>query len=161
MKFTVLFFFLVFIFSCKTQKNNKHCFLKKKKTEQTENTLKAKIIDSSSDSTKKESTSDAFKILDAKIIGNYLHLNISYSGGCEKHSFKIIGDLLLSKSLPPIRSVKLIHYGNNDVCKKLIIENLVIDISDLAYKKEDGSEIYLSINGWTEKIHYIFKKNNE
>jgi hypothetical protein len=38
------------------------------------------------------------------------------------------------------------------------MENLVIDISDLAYKKEDGSEIYLLINGWTEKIHYVFKK---
>jgi hypothetical protein len=158
MKFTVLFFFLVFIFSCKTQKNNKHCFLKKKKTEQTETTLKAIIIDSSSDPTKKENNSDAIKILDAKISKNQLLLNVSYSGGCEKHSFKIIGDLLLSKSLPPIRSVKLIHYGNNDACKKLIIENLVIDISDLAYKKEDGSEIYLSLNGWDQKIPYVFKK---
>ena len=161
MRYSVLFFLLTIIFSCKTQKNNKHCFLKKKKTEQTENTLKAIFIDSSSDTTKKESASDAFKILDAKIIGNYLHLNISYSGGCEKHSFKIIGDLLLSKSLPPIRSVKLIHYGNNDACKKLIIENLVIDIIDLAYKQEEGSEIYLSLKGWNEKISYIFKKNNE
>ena len=158
MRYSVLFFLLAIIFSCKTQKNNKHCFLKKKKTEQTENTLKAKIIDSSSDTTKKESISDAFKILNAKIIGNYLHLNISYSGGCEKHSFKIIGDLLLSKSLPPIRSVKLIHYGNNDACKKLIMENLVIDISDLAYKKEDGSEIYLSLDGWGERITYVFNK---
>jgi len=158
MRYSVLFFLLTIIFSCKTQKNNKHCFLKKKKTEQTENTLIAIIIDSTLDTTKKESNSDAFKILDAKIIGNYLHLNISYSGGCEKHSFKINGDLQLSKSLPPIRSVNLIHYGNNDACKKLIIENLVIEISDLAYKKEDGSEIYLSINGWTEKIHYVFKK---
>ena len=85
-------------------------------------------------------------------------MNVSYSGGCEKHSFKIIGDLLLSKSLPPIRSVKLIHYGNNDACKKLIIENLVIDISDLAYKKEDGSEIYLSLDGWGERITYVFNK---
>ena len=161
MRYSVLFFLLTIIFSCKTQKNNKHCFLKKNKMEQTENTLKAIIIDSSSDTTKKESTSDDFKILDAKIIGNYLHLNISYSGGCEKHSFKIIGDLLLSKSLPPIRSVNLIHYGNNDACKKLIIENLVIDIIDLAYKQEEGSEIYLSLKGWNEKISYIFKKNNE
>ena len=161
MRYSVLFFLLTIIFSCKTQKNNKHCFLKKKKKEQTENTLKAIFIDSSSDTTKKERASDAFKILDAKISKNQLLLNVSYSGGCEKHSFKIIGDLLLSKSLPPIRSVKLIHYGNNDACKKLIIENLVIDISDLAYKNEDGSEIYLSINGWTEKIHYVFKKNNE
>ena len=158
MRYSVLFFLLTIIFSCKTQKNNKHCFLKKKKKEQTENTLKAIIIDSSSDTTKKERASDAFKILDAKISKNQLLLNVSYSGGCEKHSFKIIGDLLLSKSLPPIRSVNLIHYGNNDACKKLIIENLVIDISDLAYKKKDGSEIYLLINGWTEKIHYVFKK---
>ena len=161
MRYSVLFFLLTIIFSCKTQKNNKHCILKKKKTEQTENTLKAIIIDSSSDTTKKERTSDAFKILDAKISKNQLLLNVSYSGGCEKHSFKINGDLQLSKSLPPIRSVNLIHYGNNDACKKLIIENLVIDISDLAYKKEDGSEIYLSINGWTEKIHYVFKKNKK
>jgi hypothetical protein len=161
MRYSVLFFLLTIIFSCKTQKNNKHCFLKKKKKEQTENTLKAIIIDSSSDTTKKERTSDAFKILDAKISKNQLLLNVSYSGGCEKHSFKINGDLQLSKSLPPIRSVNLIHYGNNDACKKLIIENLVIDISDLAYKKEDGSEIYLSINGWTEKIHYVFKKNKK
>ena len=161
MRYSILFFLLTIIFSCKTQKNNKHCFLKKKKTEQTENTFIAIIIDSTSDTTKKQSTSDAFKILDAKIIGNYLHLNVSYSGGCEKHSFKINGDLQLSKSLPPIRSVNLIHYGNNDACKKLIIENLVIDIRDLAYKNEDGSEIYLSINGWTEKIHYVFKKNKE
>ncbi|NBW71668.1 MAG: hypothetical protein EBR24_02665 [Flavobacteriia bacterium] len=158
MRYSVLFFLLTIIFSCKTQKNNKHCFLKKKKTEQTETTLKAIIIDLTLDTTNKESNSDAFKILDAKIIGNYLHLNISYSGGCEKHSFKINGDLQLSKSLPPIRSVNLIHYGNNDACKKLIIENLVIDIRDLAYKNEDGSEIFLSINGWNEKIHYVFKK---
>ena len=158
MRYSVLFFLLTIIFSCKTQKNNKHCFLKKKKTEQTENTLKAIFIDSSSDTTKKERTSDAFKILDAKISKNQLLLNVSYSGGCEKHSFKIIGDLLLSKSLPPIRSVKLIHYGNNDACKKLIIENLVIDISDLAYKKEDGSEIYLSLDGWGERITYVFNK---
>ena len=158
MKFTALLFFLVLIFSCKTQKVNQKCCLKKKKKEQTETTLKAIIIDSSSDSIKKENNSDAFKILDAKISKNQLLLNVSYSGGCEKHSFKIIGDLLLSKSLPPIRSVKLIHYGNNDACKKLIIENLVIDISDLAYKKEDGSEIYLSLDGWGERITYVFNK---
>ena len=158
MKFIALFFFASVIFSCKTQKVNQKCFLKKKKKEQTETTLKAIIIDSSSDSTKKENNSDAIKILDAKINKNQLLLNISYSGGCEKHSFKIIGDLLLSKSLPPIRSVKLIHYGNNDACKKLIIENLVIDISDLAYKKEDGSEIYLSLDGWGERITYVFNK---
>lgn len=158
MKFTVLFFLLALIFSCKTQKNNQHCFLKKKKKQITETILKAILVNSSSDLEKKENSSDAIKILDAKIIKNQLHLNVSYSGGCEKHNFKITGDSLISKSLPPIRSVQLFHFGNGDACKKLIFEELIVDISQLAYKQEEGSEIYLSLQGWNEKISYVFKK---
>ena len=158
MKFTVLFFLLALIFSCKTQKNNQQCFLKKKKKQITETTLKAILVNSSSDLEKKENSSDAIKILDAKIIKNQLHLNVSYSGGCNKHNFKITGDSSISKSLPPIRSLQLFHFGNGDACKKLIFEELIVDISQLAYKQEEGSEIYLSLQGWNEKISYIFKK---
>jgi len=157
MKFIVLLFFLVLIFSCKTQKNNQHCILKQKK-QVTDTTLKATLVNYSSDLLKKENGSDPIKILDAKIINNQLHLNVSYSGGCEKHNFKITGDASISKSLPPIRSVELFHFGNGDACKKLITEELIIDVSELAYKQEEGSEIYLSLNGWNEKISYVFKK---
>jgi hypothetical protein len=157
MKFTVLLFFLVFIFSCKTQKNNQHCILRQKK-QLIDTTLKATLVNYSSDLLKKENSSDPIKILDAKIINNQLHLNVSYSGGCEKHNFKITGDASISKSLPPIRSLELFHFANGDACKKLIIEELIIDVSELAYKQEEGSEIYLSLNGWNEKISYVFKK---
>ena len=157
MKFTVLLFFLVFIFSCKTQKNNQNCILRQKK-QLTDTTLKATLVNYSSDLLKKENSSDPIKILDAKIINNQLHLNVSYSGGCEKHNFKITGDASISKSLPPIRSVELFHFCNGDACKKLITEELIIDVSELAYKQEEGSEIYLSLNGWNEKISYVFKK---
>jgi len=156
MKFTVLLFFLVFIFSCKTQKNNQRCILRKKQL--TDTTLKATLVNYSSYLLKKENGSDPIKILDAKIIKNQLQLNVSYSGGCEKHNFKITGDSSISKSLPPIRSVDLFHFANGDACKKLIIEELIIDLSELAYKQEEGSEIYLSLNGWDQKISYVFKK---
>jgi hypothetical protein len=156
MKFTVLLFFLVFIFSCKTQKNNQRCILSKKQL--TDTTLKATLVNYSSYLLKKENGSDPIKILDAKIIKNQLQLNVSYSGGCEKHNFKITGDSSISKSLPPIRSVELFHFANGDACKKLIIEELLIDLSELAYKQEEGSEIYLSLNGWDQKISYVFKK---
>jgi hypothetical protein len=156
MKFTVLLFFLVFIFSCKTQKNNQRCILRKKQL--TDTTLKATLVNYSSYLLKKENGSDPIKILDAKIIKNQLQLNVSYSGGCEKHNFKITGDSSISKSLPPIRSVELFHFANGDACKKLIIEELLIDLSELAYKQEEGSEIYLSLNGWDQKISYVFKK---
>ena len=156
MKFTVLLFFLVFIFSCKTQKNNQRCILRQKQL--TDTTLKATLVNYSSYLLKKENGSDPIKILDAKIIKNQLQLNVSYSGGCEKHNFKITGDSSISKSLPPIRSVELFHFANGDACKKLIIEELIIDLSELAYKQEEGSEIYLSLNGWDQKISYVFKK---
>jgi len=156
MKFTVLLFFLVFIFSCKTQKNNQRCILRQKKL--TDTTLKATLVNYSSYLLKKENGSDPIKILDAKIIKNQLILSVSYSGGCEKHNFKITGDSSISKSLPPIRSVELFHFANGDACKKLIIEELLIDLSELAYKQEEGSEIYLSLNGWDQKISYVFKK---
>jgi hypothetical protein len=156
MKFTVLLFFLAFIFSCKTQKNNQRCILNKKQL--TDTTLKATLVNYSSYLLKKENGSDPIKILDAKIIKNQLILNVSYSGGCEKHNFKITGDSSISKSLPPIRSVELFHFANGDACKKLIIEELLIDLSELAYKQEEGSEIYLSLNGWDQKISYVFKK---
>ena len=156
MKFTVLLFFLVFIFSCKTQKNNQRCILRQKKL--TDTTLKATLVNYSSYLLKKENGSDPIKILDAKIIKNQLILSVSYSGGCEKHNFKITGDSSISKSLPPIRSVDLFHFANGDACKKLIIEELIIDVSELAYKHEEGSEIYLSLNGWNQKILYVFKK---
>ena len=156
MRFLILFFLLSVIFSCKTQKNNNNCIFKKKKQVE-ESNLNDELAGSIYDFTKKEITSDSITIIDAKIIGNKLHLNVSYSGGCKNHDFKIIGNSLISKSLPPIRSVRLIHYANNDECKKLILGNLIIDITELAYKKESGSEIYLQLEGVKERLLFTFE----
>ncbi len=156
MRFTILFFLLSLIYSCKTQKNNKNCIFKKKNQVE-ESNLNDELAGSIYDFTKKEITSDSITIIDAKIIGNKLHLNVSYSGGCKNHDFKIIGNSLISKSLPPIRSVRLIHYANNDECKKLILGNLIIDITELAYKKESGSEIYLQLEGVKERLLFTFE----
>ena len=156
MRFIFLFFLLSLIFSCKTQKNNNNCIFKKKKQVE-ESNLNGQLTSSIYDFTKKDVASDSITIIDAKIIGNKLHLNVSYSGGCKNHDFKIIGNSLISKSLPPIRSVKLIHYANDDKCKKLVLDNLIIDISELAYKKESGSEIYLQLEDVKERLLFTFE----
>ena len=156
MRFLILFFLLSVIFSCKTQKNNNNCIFKKKKQVE-ESNLNGQLTSSIYDFTKKDVASDSITIIDAKIIGNKLHLNVSYSGGCKNHDFKIIGNSLISKSLPPIRSVKLIHYANDDKCKKLVLDNLIIDISELAYKKESGSEISLQLEGVKERLLFTFE----
>lgn len=94
---------------------------------------------------------------EAEIVGNQLVLKVTYGGGCQEHEFKLIGSEMISKSLPPIRAIKLIHNGNNDMCKALIMQTLKFDISAFAYKQEKGSEITLRLDGYKEPLQYIFK----
>ena len=100
------------------------------------------------------------KIKSVTISGNYLEIEFSYRGGCELHRFDFIGSSKIAKSMPPIRTVQLVHLvGKPDLCKKMVIQKMKIDVSELAYKKENGSEIFLSIQGWDEKVKYIFEAN--
>ena len=101
-------------------------------------------------------SSDVIKIEDAIIVGNKLEIKVSYGGGCENHSFELIGSPNISKSLPPIRSIQLIHRANKDACKALIIKELKFDISAFTYKKESGDAIYLQLDGWDAKLLYTY-----
>ncbi|MFL2663326.1 MAG: hypothetical protein ACJ0F1_00195 [Crocinitomicaceae bacterium] len=96
------------------------------------------------------------QIIKSRIEGNTLYLKIGYSGGCAKHDFKVIGNPMISKSLPPIRSVELVHLNNGDTCREYIEQQLIIDVSDLAYQKETGSKIKLQFSGIEEMIMYTY-----
>ena len=99
--------------------------------------------------------SDSIQINKAIIIGNTLSLEVSYSGGCRNHDFTLVGNPMIAKSLPPIRSVILVHNANQDECKKQIIETLNFDIRDFAFTQGEG-EIYLKIKGFENKVLYHF-----
>ncbi len=105
----------------------------------------------------KPAISDPFVIEHAEISGNTLIVRVSYSGGCENHQFDLVGSPNISKSLPPIRSIELVHNSNGDACKKKIEETLRFTISNLAYKQESGSVIKLNLNGWKEQLIYTFE----
>lgn len=97
-------------------------------------------------------------ITEAQIQGNELHLTVTYPGGCEVHKFKMVGSNVLAKSLPPIRNVSLLHSVDlNEACEKLVTQKLRFDIRDLAEKKEAGSVIKLTLNGWKEVLTYTFE----
>jgi len=101
-------------------------------------------------------SSDAIKFEDVKLNGNTLEIKVSYGGGCENHTFELIGSPNISKSLPPIRSIQLIHRANKDACKALIIKDLIFDVSSFTYKKETGTTIYLQLDGWDQKLLYTY-----
>ena len=102
-------------------------------------------------------TNDSYNLEDAKIEGNYLIFKVSYSGGCEQHDFRLIGSEMLSKSLPPIRAIQLVHNNKGDKCKSIVSKTLKFSITNLAYKKEAGSKIKLQLENYTNQLEYTYE----
>ena len=105
----------------------------------------------------KFSESDEINIQSAEIEGNILTLQVSYTGGCAAHTFDFIGSAALMKSLPPKRSVKLVHSNGNDQCESIVNSIVQVDLSELAYTKETGSEVVLMLEGFNSPLTYIFQ----
>ena len=102
--------------------------------------------------------SGPIQIMKSSIEGNFLTLKVGYSGGCAEHSFEFIGSEMISKSLPPIRSVRLIHHDNGETCRIYVERKLIVDLRELAYQKETGSIIKLNIaNLKDEQLLYTYE----
>lgn len=100
-------------------------------------------------------TSDPVNIVEAKMIGNDLILTVEYSGGCQPHSFELIGNPVVMKSLPPKRVVKLIHHSNDDNCRMLIRKIFKIDVKNLSASDRVGNETILILEGYKGNLQYI------
>lgn len=105
-----------------------------------------------------ESESALFSIQSAEISGNTLMVVVNYSGGCGEHTFTCIGSAMISKSLPPRRAIQLVHNNLGDNCRQLITDTLYIDVTEFAYKKEAGSQIFLDLSEWVNTINYTYTK---
>ena len=91
-------------------------------------------------------------IISVTIEKNVMIVKVSYSGGCEKHEFKLIGSKLIQKSLPPKRGIMLYHNNNGDSCRSIVEEELRFNITNLGY---EGKEIVLILEEWATPITYI------
>ena len=105
--------------------------------------------------------SEEYKIESAEIKDNLLILNVTFECGCNPHQFSFVGSDMVAKSLPPIRSSKLILKKVNGEetkpCKEMSSQVIDIDISSLSYQQIPGNEIYLKIAGVSERLLYTFK----
>jgi hypothetical protein len=93
----------------------------------------------------------AVTILAVRLVENSMELDVEYSGGCETHSFRLLGSTMVLKSLPPQRGVMLFHENNGDNCRSIEQRTLKFDISALAYP---GGEVILKLDGWDQNISY-------
>lgn len=146
MKFLLIFSLILTVLSCKSHK----CADSKEDANSKRSMITATIGEINL-------PSDPITISAIRVEGNKMFLDIRYSGGCEEHSFQVVGSEMIAKSLPPIRAIQIMHNSNGDQCKKLIEQTLEVDISALAYKQENGSKIFLTTEGWKERIEYTFE----
>lgn len=153
MKFAYILFSLSILFSCGTSKKVKGDGEGQTITVKPNSEIKPAVLGYSKEISDQV---QPVKIEKASIDGNTLTISISYSGGCVDNIFEFQGSTSISKSLPAIRPCMLLRKGSVDNCKALIKRELKFDISELAYKKEAGNEIMLTIDGYEGKLSYKF-----
>lgn len=149
MKTSILFSLSLLILSCGTQKN----LTEETNTKQTANSnpmITATIGEINV-------PSDPVSISDVRVQGNKLLIDVNYSGGCAEHVFNVVGSPMIAKSLPPIRAIQLVHNANGDQCKMMEMKTLEVDVKALAYQQESGSKIFLTLDGWKERIEYTYE----
>lgn len=100
--------------------------------------------------------SDEFEILSARLNGDKLSVHIKYTGGCAHHKFECIGSRSISKSLPPQRSIKIIHDNDNDSCESLVMQTLEIDLRAFALSEEKNGTITLNLEGMKGQLNYSY-----
>lgn len=142
----------LFVFACKSTKK-----VNEVDQTSTDTNQATELVRISSSIGQLDQISDPITISDVRLVGNKLFVDVTYGGGCKDHEFQLIGAPSLSKSLPPIRSIQLMHQANGDACKMLLTQTLEIDLKNLAYQQEKGSVIFLNLNGWKNTIEYTYE----
>ena len=99
-------------------------------------------------------------IITIKLEDGLLQINVTFSGGCEKHVFDLIGMTSFMESNPVQVNVVLSH-NNTDPCDSIVNESLTFDLSPLKelwqqYYHSDSGTIIIWFEGWEESILYEF-----
>ena len=89
---------------------------------------------------------DSYDIDTAFIYGDFLKINVSYSGGCEYHIFNLVHEFLFCGTPPIHVPLYLTHNSNNDNCEASLTQEFCFDISNLYDLCADTSELFIFLN---------------
>ena len=99
---------------------------------------------------------DVFSVVDMSVVGDSLHVAVQYSGGCKTHTFQMISNGNLLKSLPPQLPLFLEHNANGDNCRALLTEKLAFDLKPL--RTQSGKKIKVFVNDdKTKMVEYSWE----
>lgn len=76
---------------------------------------------------------DPVNVKNAQQIGDFIVLDVSYSGGCEEHEFQLETRGDFTSTYPPEVDVTLKHNSNGDRCRGVMDKKLWFDLRPLKY----------------------------
>ena len=88
---------------------------------------------------------DEYVINAATIEADTLHINVSYTGGCETHAFTLVAEPMFLESFPVQQRVSIAHNANGDTCEDSITEDHTFDLTPIkeayqkSYQKDHGT----------------------
>lgn len=99
---------------------------------------------------------DAFNIMDVSVVGDSIHIAVQFSGGCQSHTFQMISNGNMLKSLPPQLPLYLEHNANGDNCRALVTKKLAFDLKPL--RAQTGKKIKVFVNDdKTKMVEYSWE----
>ena len=81
---------------------------------------------------------DAYTINAATVQDDILSIDVSYSGGCETHTFTLVAEERFLESFPVQLRVSLAHNANSDTCEALITEVYHFDLTPIKEVYQKG-----------------------
>lgn len=90
----------------------------------------------------------------AEIINDYLVLSVSYSGGCEDHSFALNTRGDFSATYPPELKITFWHDAHGDRCRAMIDKKLWYDLTPVQYP--GTNRVLLILTNTDKTITYTY-----
>lgn len=96
----------------------------------------------------------AVNIKNTEQVGDFIVVDVSYSGGCAEHVFELVSDGRYESTYPPVLEVKLWHNSNEDRCRSVVDERLYFDLGPFQY--EGTSQVRLFILNDEKILDYSY-----
>lgn len=150
MKYLILTIITLSIVSCHSRKATKN----KDAATEVATTPSEIIVDAEFQEPKENAN---FEISSASIENDILTLTVTYSGGCQEHEFKAYFNSIYLKSEPPKAGIFIHHINNDDLCKKLVTEELKFNLKTMRYPGKDRDyKIMIGMNNYKGYLEYEY-----
>jgi len=94
------------------------------------------------------------EVLEAEVVGDELHLLVSYGGGCAEHLLEVASAGPLLKSMPPKQPLRLVHRTPGDPCRALIQRELFFDLKP--WRGTPHGVTVILLENWNEALPYEY-----